>query len=202
MRIIMQEWFSGFYEDGGGEALFGPAGTEQQRQRILQRRREGREITADIEFVSQRVTVDENAVPTNTLTYNQNITYEQSVDHPEELIHEDVATLPFNDMTANTDLGMEFRDNIAKLEGVQLPLEVMVIDDNDGSGFLSTAFIVVFVVVAFAILVLLAVLAVRKMKTKPSPDEQEEKTLWRWASSRRGMGARQDSNDGVLEWTG
>lgn len=141
LEEMLEWWFLQFYEGGSWSPW---------RRRKLQRRRDSREVTVDIEIVSQKVAFDENDIPTNEITYNQRITYRDPPKPPANLREGEtngspvfiddfssyqIATEPFRDFEALGFLGTELKNNIDALKNVELPLEPPIYSDTPTSGY-------------------------------------------------------------------
>ena len=193
-KKVTKKWFESFFKKGGN----------RKRRRSLQRQRDAREITTEIEFVSQEVTVDDDGVSSNEIVYNQQITYttdpheddktsEGDTDF-ESLSAEEIAALPYQESSSNTQLALELAQNIDSFENVQFPIEVPDVPAQDDGGGLSISIVIAIVLLAVGGIVLVAVstsyLRFSRLKggqpmgrwTKDSLEEQpmEKPGVMRW----------------------
>jgi hypothetical protein len=150
-------------------------GEMRRRGRFLQRQRDSRGITTEIEFVGQEVTSDASGMPSNAIVFNQIIGFEEppaSIDAGptkaptgaspldiDNLSAEELAIAPFEDIKANTKLALELRSKIVSFENVKIPLEVPEVPDQTkivdkptsagANGFLSKCVVAVFLLALF-----------------------------------------------------
>jgi len=123
-------------------------GTLANRRHLQQkeRRRDARDVAkANVRFVRQALSYDDNDMPLNVITYDQHfvfIPYIRSDNTPKEADQDngdgeqdlytpmELAELPFNETAWNMRLGNELRDNVPALKDVKLPLEVPEVPDQ------------------------------------------------------------------------
>jgi len=107
-------------------------------------------MKADIKFVCQELSYDDNDMPINTITYDQHFVFtpysqnsnNNTVDGTAETNDRDeeedsdlftpteLAKLPFNETSWNMQLGNELQENVPALKDVKLPLEVPVVPNQ------------------------------------------------------------------------
>lgn len=130
------------------------------QHRRLQRRRDSRDISTNIEFVTQQVAYDDDGMPMNEIAYNQRISFTESQDSinfdgsPDEesmgsrgevasheyvgvnpveidnLTAEEITVLPFRDDKANECLTDRLREKIDAFKNMRIPLEVPFIPEQ------------------------------------------------------------------------
>ena len=178
LEKLMEEWFSTYYE---GESC-------QRRRRHLQRIRDDRVVSTDIEFVRQDVTYDENGVPTNTITYNQEITYADGTTETlvcgaapepvnlEDLTPQEVATLPFEDFGYSQELVGEVQEKIEALRSADIVSETT---DNNGNG-LSVWIVIIIVIIVAGALIAVAYVAIKFTPWKPQPPAAQQEGVLAW----------------------
>ena len=179
-EAVTERWFRNYYLQSRSTGI---------------RRREGREIETEIKFVRQEVTYDANGVPTNTIIYNQRLVYEDPLDDEDasstsdplnggdssNLNPEELASLPFKDFSANTDLALELRDTVDALEKVKIPLgvpDVPKLETSDTDDGLSVAIIAAIVAAGALILAVLALYLSRRRLVRNKQSEHRGSVLY------------------------
>ena len=110
--------------------------------------------------MQQEVSFDEDGVPTNIITYDQEITYEKGSKEPvvctadpeappvtvDKVKPEELVAIPFENLDANTDLALELRDNIDAFESVEYPLPLpevpREVDNRFVTGFVLAGLVI------------------------------------------------------------
>ena len=83
-----------------------------------ERRREARDVTTDITFESQEITIDASGQTVNTITYDQSFEYTLAeTDSTEDLIPENLVTEPFADEAARESYEQELEATVPAFEG-------------------------------------------------------------------------------------
>ena len=178
LEALMEDWFSNYYD---GESC-----QQRRRQRHLQRIRDDRVINTDIEFVRQDVTYDENGVPTNTITYNQEITYADGSSETivcgagpepvnlEDLTPQEVAALPFEDFGYSQELVEEVQEKIEALRSADIVSQTT----NGNDDGLSAVVLAIIVILGAGGLIAIAYAAIKFMPRKPqAPATQQDGAL-------------------------
>jgi hypothetical protein len=87
-------------------------------------------VSTQISFVSNNVTVDDTNKSINTITYDQALTY---VAGEGTLSSEAYATLPFEDNVGNTEYGNILK-TFSNMEQVDVPLTIPIVPEQEGGG--------------------------------------------------------------------
>ena len=172
----MEDWFNDFYD------------SETICQRRLLRSAGPIRITTEIELIRQDITYDDDKIPSLTITYDQWFYHEAKairklstcVSSPSEtglvnlsdLTPEEMASLPFEDNEANSEL-VELFQNFAGLQDVEGPFPTPTIPENHlegDKGGLKTAVIAVIVIVPTILLIIVGYVALSwyRQRTKPA----------------------------------
>jgi len=156
----MERWFRRYYR--GKRIRHRRRRRRQGSQRWLQdRRREGRDLDTEITFVSQNVTVDGDGVPTNEIEYDQSILFEEDLTEEDDIGTDDeelddfsgnatsnvisydsveeLASLPFQDESANEELAVDLQENLESFQEIKIPLEVPNVPVADSSTWEPTS---------------------------------------------------------------
>ena len=189
LETLMEDWFSDYYNDDEESC-------QQRQRRYLQRIRDDRVVTTDIEFVRQDVTYDENGVPTNTITYNQQITYadgstetivcsggggDPETPQPvnlENLTPEDVAALPFEDFGYSQELVEDVQEKIVTLRSVE-GIATSPRKDGDSTG-VSAVVVAAIVIVGVGGVMAMAYVAIKLTPWKSQPPATQEEGVLEW----------------------